>query len=911
MHRTNSTRRFLGFGRSRQSTSTGRLHRRACFEALESRQLLSITLPTIADQSLVAGAPLNLALNVSDNSGSAVNYSVSLSNSSLTNSLGLAAELDPTISPTTNPSLKLVVDDAADGIHGELVLQLFQDLAPNTVQQIVDLVNNTSIRGEPFYDGLTFHRVISGFMIQGGDPNGNGTGGPGFQFPDEFNDALHFTSSGVLAMANSGPDTNGSQFFITLAPYSGDFQYTIFGFLTQGYDVLQQIENVPVKANSSGEVSSPVNPVTITSATIFNDNQNGVLRLSAIDGTWGESDVTVTATDSGTGETSSQTFHVTVAAPPIVTYDPTSVVITETSTTFKVTYTGADTDILVSNIDSNDIRVTGPNGYDQRATLVSVTPNTDGSPLTATYQFASTNGYWETYGGNYKLTMLADQVNDTQGDYVVARELGTIGIGLTVTSPNGGENWLAGGTYDITWTTFSKTVTDVTIEAYLKGTYTTTIADSAPNNGHYSWTIPQTLAPGDSYQIVISSATDLSFYDYNHNTFMVSSVIPVAGDWNGDGNSDVGVFWTDSAGQGHWYLDVNGNGYWDNTDQNAAIAFGWIGSTPVVGDWNGDGKSDVGVYAVNPNTSQGVWYLDVNGNGTWDSTDQAGEISLGWTGAIPVVGKWSYGTKSEVGLFATDSTGQGTWYRDINGNGQWDFTDQAAVIKFGWQGSTPIVGDWNGDGKSDVGVFATNASGQGIWYCDVNGNGTWDSADAAAKAFYGWKGSQPVVGDWNGDKKSDVNVFAVNPVGQGYWYRDMNGNHWWDAVDAAAKVPFGWGGPSALHAASLVTDPRRASCRLRKAICSRSSPRPSPAGQPPAWMPRPSRSSHRSILSSAICPASISARPKPTAFTWTATPPEMVGSSIPRQPSMKSTCRRRACGNCRLSTRVRWIGSIC
>ena len=176
---------------------------------------------------------------------------------------------------------------------------------PKTVQQITTLVGNH------FYDGLTFHRVINNFMIQGGDPNGDGTGGPGFKFDDEFNAALQFTSPGLLAMANSGSDTNGSQFFITTVETRWlDFHHTIFGLLTQGNDILQQIRAVPTDSTTN----KPTNSVVMTHVTSFTDTQNGVLRLSAPNGTTGGSDVTVTATDSVTGEVVSKTFHVTVPA---------------------------------------------------------------------------------------------------------------------------------------------------------------------------------------------------------------------------------------------------------------------------------------------------------------------------------------------------------------------------------------------------------------------------------------------------------------------------------------------------------------------------------------------------------------------------------------------------------------------
>ncbi len=181
--------------------------RRTSFEMLESRHLLSISMPTIANQTVSAGAPLNIALNGSETDGHAIEYSVSVTNSSLTNATVANPQLTAT-SPQGNNSLRLTVSDPVNGISGDMIFGLCNDLAPSAVQQIIDLVNNTTIRnGTPFYDGLKFHRVIDGFMIQGGDPNGNGTGGPGFQYDDQFHSQLQFTGSGILALANSGGDS--------------------------------------------------------------------------------------------------------------------------------------------------------------------------------------------------------------------------------------------------------------------------------------------------------------------------------------------------------------------------------------------------------------------------------------------------------------------------------------------------------------------------------------------------------------------------------------------------------------------------------------------------------------------------------------------------------------------------------
>ena len=123
--------------------------------------------------------------------------------------------------------------------HGTFEIELFEDKAPITVKNFIDLAE------KGFYDGLIFHRVIDGFMIQGGDPNGTGTGGPGYVIPDEFHKELKHDSEGVLSMANAGPNTGGSQFFITLAatPWL-DGHHSVFGKVVKGMDVVREIGKV-------------------------------------------------------------------------------------------------------------------------------------------------------------------------------------------------------------------------------------------------------------------------------------------------------------------------------------------------------------------------------------------------------------------------------------------------------------------------------------------------------------------------------------------------------------------------------------------------------------------------------------------------------------------------------------------
>ena len=133
--------------------------------------------------------------------------------------------------------------------HGAIEIEFFDDAAPKTV------ANFRKLAADGFYDGVIFHRVIPDFMIQGGDPEGTGTGGPGYEFEDEFND--HKVVRGALAMANRGPNTNGSQFFIVTtaaAPWL-DGKHTVFGAVTAGMDAVDTIEGVP-----TGRADRPVDP---------------------------------------------------------------------------------------------------------------------------------------------------------------------------------------------------------------------------------------------------------------------------------------------------------------------------------------------------------------------------------------------------------------------------------------------------------------------------------------------------------------------------------------------------------------------------------------------------------------------------------------------------------------------------
>jgi peptidyl-prolyl cis-trans isomerase A (cyclophilin A) len=157
--------------------------------------------------------------------------------------------------------------------EGNFTVRLYNDRAPKTVENFVGLAEGTKEWSDPrtnesvtkpYYDGVIFHRVITGFMIQGGDPLGQGIGGPGYTFADEFHPELRHDKAGILSMANRGPNTNGGQFFITLGPTPHlDDRHSVFGEVIEGMDVIRKIGSA-----RTGERDRPVNDIVIKSIKI-------------------------------------------------------------------------------------------------------------------------------------------------------------------------------------------------------------------------------------------------------------------------------------------------------------------------------------------------------------------------------------------------------------------------------------------------------------------------------------------------------------------------------------------------------------------------------------------------------------------------------------------------------------------
>ncbi len=244
--------------------------------------------------------------------------------------------------------------------------------------------------------------------------------------------------------------------------------------------------------------------------------------------------------------------------------------------------------------------------------------------------------------------------------------------------------------------------------------------------------------------------------------FGIAGAIPVTGDWNGDGTSELGIFY-----KGEWFLDLNGNGQWDEGDLWAQL--GGPADRPVVGDWDGDGKDDIGIFGpewpmdprhlahepglpdpdnkpkdrqknVPPKPEEAtegerLLQLSKHGKERGDLIDHV--FQFGVPTDVPIAGDWNGDGIRSIGVFR-----DGKWHFDMDGDGKWTKGDK--IARFGEKGDLPVVGDFNGDGIEEIGVFRG-----GKWIVDVNGNREIDAADRVFEL--GGEGDLPVIGDWNGD----------------------------------------------------------------------------------------------------------------------------------------------------------------
>lgn len=246
------------------------------------------SLPELSNVNVATGSPLHIPIDAFNPGGGPLTITVTSSNPSL-----IAASVQ-----NNNRSMRIKTD------FGDMVFELFEDKAPRATGRVIELAESG------FYDGLTFHRVIDGFMIQGGDPSGNGSGGsPLGNFDDQFHLDLQHNRSGVLSFAKSGDDTNNSQFFITAGPTRHlDFNHSVFGQLVEGDSTRNAISKTATNASDR-----PLNNVVMQEVTIFNDTQNGLILLKPTGNGTGSSNITVRVAD-GQGNEVTRTFVATVVA---------------------------------------------------------------------------------------------------------------------------------------------------------------------------------------------------------------------------------------------------------------------------------------------------------------------------------------------------------------------------------------------------------------------------------------------------------------------------------------------------------------------------------------------------------------------------------------------------------------------
>ena len=276
---------------------------------LFSSGLAAPVIDPIADVTIPAGKSLIIPVTATNSNGRPLTYTVTSSTN------GIAVVMH-TNNPFWQLSVAQVADPSAPGAYqtpyrggvatvtnvGNLTFMLFPEYAPHTINVFQGLTTSG------FYNSNTiFHRVISGFMIQGGDPQTNGTGGLVFTYDDEFNPQAMFSGNGQLALANAGKDTDGSQFFVTVgAQRSLDFAYPIFGQLVRGFDVLTNISNTAVDANGR-----PLADEIIQRATYVPDTADTVLTLTATNVPGVTGTITVIA-DDGAGGRATNVFTATL-----------------------------------------------------------------------------------------------------------------------------------------------------------------------------------------------------------------------------------------------------------------------------------------------------------------------------------------------------------------------------------------------------------------------------------------------------------------------------------------------------------------------------------------------------------------------------------------------------------------------
>ena len=370
----------------------------------------------------------------------------------------------------------------------------------------------------------------------------------------------------------------------------------------------------------------------------------------------------------------------------------------------------------------------------------------------------------EDFGGRPSVTYLTGVVyNDTDHNNFYSLGEGLSGVTVTATDLANGQSYVttsnSAGGYEIALPAGQYTVTILGVSGHVtlgaanvKVDYqTNTLLGVTPGSITNSPPPPPAPAPAGTHtpdQVGVFRNGQW-ILDTNHNhvydsgdtvyNFGQPGDIPVVGDWNGDGKDDIGVFRALPDGAGEFILDTNEDGVLDAGD--TTFIFGLAGDRVVIGDWNGDGRDKVGVFRSNAN-GVGVFSLDTNGDHQFDAGDAVFTFGLA-TDKI-VIGDWNGDGIDKVGVYRDNGAGVGLFSLDTTGDHQFDAN--SSVFTFGLASDTVVIGDWNGDGRDKVGVVRNDGNGLAIWSLDLNGTLQFNSTDPVFR--YGLATDIPVVGKW-------------------------------------------------------------------------------------------------------------------------------------------------------------------
>jgi hypothetical protein len=390
--------------------------------------------------------------------------------------------------------------------------------------------------------------------------------------------------------------------------------------------------------------------------------------------------------------------------------------------------------VIAFQLENIDVTSAGPGGTVQYPVVLDEAP-AGLAGYTITIQLSSP-GVGEITGVTYPAWAVLNETGSNPSDSVVLRAVD-----------------LPGG---ISAAATSVTLATLTLRADAAGTTPVTITINRMDDDNGDVMEPAT--PAGSFTVTATRAaagigiwrdsTHRFYRDYTRNgvwngasvdridNFGITGDIPLTGDWNNDGITEIGVFRPTTH---LFYHDYNGNGVWNGAITDRQYYFGITGDLPFTGDWNNDGIAEIGVFR--PSTH--LFYLDFSGNGIWDGALTDRLFNFGIPGDKPVSGDWNGDGMAEIGIFRPSTH---SFYLDYNGNGVWNGAVIDRSNNFGITGDIPITGDWNADGKTNIGIFRPSAN---MFYLDFNGNGVWNGAMADLRYNFGVSGDTPVAGEWD------------------------------------------------------------------------------------------------------------------------------------------------------------------